>query len=63
MALSQLAYSRGDASEAAALLARVAELPALETDDPRWFYATAAGRFFRLSHEGLVESLRREMPK
>jgi len=63
MALSQLAYSRGDASEAAALLARVAELPALETDDPWWFYATAAGRFFRLSHEDLVESLRREMPK
>jgi len=63
IALSQLAYSRGDADEAAALLARVGELPALENDDPWWFYSTTAGRFFRPSHADLVESLRMETPQ
>jgi tetratricopeptide (TPR) repeat protein len=63
IALSQLAYSRGDADQAAALLARVAVLPALENDDPWWFYSTTAGRFFPPSHQDLVESLRMEMPK
>lgn len=63
IALSQLAYGRGDADEATALLARVAILPALENDDPWWFYGTTAGRFFHPSHADLVEILRMEMPK
>ena len=63
IALSQLAYSRGDAAEATSLLARVADLPALENDDPWWFYSTTVGRFFKPSHEELVESLRMEMPQ
>jgi len=63
IALSQLAYGRGDADEAAALLARVATLPALENDDPWWFYGATAGRFFQPSHTDLVDNLRMEMPK
>lgn len=63
LAMSQLAYSGGDADEAAALLARVAALPSLETDDPWWFYSVTVGRFFKPSHEQIVESLRQEMPK
>jgi tetratricopeptide (TPR) repeat protein len=63
IALSQLAYTRGDVAEAAMLLAGVATLPALENDDPWWFYSTTSGRFFRPSHADLVESLRMEMPR
>jgi tetratricopeptide (TPR) repeat protein len=63
IAMSHLAYSRGDTGEAAALLARVAELPALEGDDPWWSYNTSAGRFYPLSRQDLVETLRAEMPR
>ena len=63
LALSHLAYSHGDSGEAAALLARVAELPALDGDDPWWIYNTAVGRFFGPSHQEIVEDLRKEMPR
>jgi len=63
LALSQLAYARGDTGEAAALLTRVAELPSLENDDPWWFYNTTVGRFFQPSHQEIVEDLRKEMPR
>jgi len=63
LALSQLAYSRGESGEAAALLARVAELPALELDDPWWIYNTTVGRFFAPSHQEIAEELREEMPR
>jgi tetratricopeptide (TPR) repeat protein len=63
LALSQLAYSRGDSGEAAARLARVAELPGLELDDPWWIYNTAVGRFFGPSHQEIAEDLRKEMPR
>ena len=63
LALSQLAYSRGDSGEAAALLARVAELPALDGDDPWWTYNTTVGRFFAPSHQEIAEDLRKEMPR
>jgi tetratricopeptide (TPR) repeat protein len=63
LALSQLAYSRGDSGEAAALFARVAELPALDGDDPWWIYSTTAGRFFAPSHREIAEDLRKEMPR
>ena len=63
IAMSHLAYGRGDAVEAAALLARVAELPALDSDDPWWSYNTSAGRFYPLSWQDLVETLRAEMPR
>jgi len=63
LALSQLAYTRGDSAEAAALLARLAELPALELDDPWWIYNTTVGRFFGPSHQEIAEDLRKEMPR
>jgi tetratricopeptide (TPR) repeat protein len=63
LALSQLAYSRGDVAAAAALLARVAELPSLEKDDPWWFYYTTVGRFFQPSYDQIVEGLRQETPR
>jgi tetratricopeptide (TPR) repeat protein len=63
LALSQLAYSHGDSGEAAALLARIAELPALELDDPWWIYNTTVGRFFAPSHQEIAEELRKEMPR
>jgi|SRR5688572_694184 len=63
LALSQLAYSRGNPAEAAALLARVADLPALDGDDPWWTYNTSAGRFFPGSRQDIVDTLRAEMPK
>jgi hypothetical protein len=63
LALSQLAYARGDTDEAAALLERVAELPSLETDDPWWIYNTTVGRFFEPSHQEIAEDLRKEMPR
>ena len=63
LALSQLAYSHGDSAEAAALLARVAELPGLEFDDPWWIYDTTVGRFFGPSHREIAEDLRKEMPR
>src|SRR6185503_7111067 len=62
LALSQLAYSRGDSGEAAALFARFAELPALDGDDPWWIYSITAGRFFVPSHREIAEDLRKEMP-
>jgi tetratricopeptide (TPR) repeat protein len=63
LALSQLAYSRGDPGGAAALLARVAELPADEAGDPWWYYHRTVGRFFDVSWQDLVETLRAEMPR
>ena len=63
LALSQLAYSRGNAAEAAALLARVADLPSLDGDDPWWTYNTSVGRFFPGSRQNIVDTLRAEMPK
>jgi hypothetical protein len=60
LALSQLAYSLGHADEAAALLARIAELPELDGDDPWWTYNVAAGRFFDLSLHDLIDTLRAE---
>ena len=63
LALSQLAYSRGESGEAAALLARVAELPALELEDPWWIYNATVGRFFAPSHQEIAEELRKEMPR
>jgi tetratricopeptide (TPR) repeat protein len=64
LALSQLAYSRGDTAEAASLLARVAELPALDGVDPWWTYHTSIGRvFFEPLRQNIVETLRAEMPK
>ena len=63
LALSQLAYARGDTDEAAELLKRVAELPELEGDDPWWFYNTTAGRFFAPSHQEIATDLRKEMPQ
>jgi tetratricopeptide (TPR) repeat protein len=63
LALSQLAYARGDTDEATALLQRLAELPSLERDDPWWFYNTTAGRFFAPSHQEIAADLRKEMPQ
>jgi hypothetical protein len=45
------------------LLARLAELPALELDDPWWIYNTTVGRFFGPSHQEIAEDLRKEMPR
>jgi tetratricopeptide (TPR) repeat protein len=63
LALSQLAYSRGNPAEAAALLARVTDLPAVDGDDPWWTYNTSVGRFFPGSRQDIVDTLRAEMPK
>ncbi len=64
LALSQLAYSRGDTAEAAAMLARVAARPALDSDDPWWVYNASVGRFFfEPLRQNIVETLRAEMPK
>ena len=63
LALSQLAYSRGDPGGAAALLARVAELPEDAAGDPWWYYHRTVGRFFDVSRQELVETLRAEMPR
>ena len=63
LALSQLAYSQGDSGAAAAWLARVAELPALDLDDPWWIYNVTAGRFFAPSHQEIAEDLLKEMPR
>jgi tetratricopeptide (TPR) repeat protein len=63
LALSQLAYSRGDVAEASARLARVAEPASPELDDPWWLYHTTVGRFFPPSYEQIVEGLRQEVPR
>jgi tetratricopeptide (TPR) repeat protein len=63
LSLSQLAYGTGNADEAAALLNRVLELPALDGDDPWWTYNVAAGRFYELSFQDLVATLRGEMAR
>jgi len=58
LALSQLAYSSGNADEASTLLAKVMALPALDGDDPWWTYNTSAGRFFNPSYEDIVNTLK-----
>ena len=64
LALSQLAYSRGDTGEAAAMLSRVASLPARDGDDPWWVYNASVGLFFfEPLRQNIVETLRAEMPK
>ena len=64
LALSQLAYSRGDTGAAVAMLARVAALPQLDTDDPWWVYNASVGLFFfEPLRQNIVETLRAEMPK
>jgi tetratricopeptide (TPR) repeat protein len=66
MALSQLAYSRGDMAEAAAMLARVASLAALEDKghDPWWIYNASIGLlFFEPLRLNIVTTLRAEIPK
>jgi tetratricopeptide (TPR) repeat protein len=64
LALSQLAYAQGDTGEAAAMLARVADLPALDGDDPWWVYNASVGLFFfEPLRQNIVETLRAEMPK
>jgi len=64
LALSHLAYAQGDTGEAAAMLARVAELPALDGDDPWWVYNASVGRFFfEPLRQDIVETLRAEMRK
>jgi hypothetical protein len=62
LALSQLAYSRGDAGEATAMLARVAELPAQDGEDPWWAYNASVGLFFfEPLRKNIVETLREEI--
>ena len=64
LALSHLAYAQGDSAEAAAMLARVAALPALDGDDPWWVYNASVGRFFfEPLRQDIVETLRAEMRK
>ena len=63
LALSQLAYSRGSPAEAAALLALVTDLRAIDGDDPWWTYNTSVGRFFPGSRQDIVDTLRAEMPR
>lgn len=64
LALSQLAYSRGDTGDAAAMFARVAALPQLDTDDPWWLYNASVGLFFfEPLRQNIVETLRAEMPR
>jgi tetratricopeptide (TPR) repeat protein len=64
LALSQLAYSGGHAGEAAAMLARVGELPAGDRDEPWWAYNMSVGRFFfEPLRRDLVDTLRAEMRK
>lgn len=62
LALSQLAYSRGDVAEATALLARVADLPS-DAGDPWWAYIVSTGRFYTALRQDMVDALRAEMPK
>jgi tetratricopeptide (TPR) repeat protein len=63
LALSQLAYSRGDVAEATAMLARVGDLPAADAGDLWWSYNVSAGRFYNLLRQDMVDALRAEMPK
>ena len=64
LALSQLAYGRGDTGEAAAMLARLEGLPELEGGDPWWIYNTMVGRFFfEPLRQNIVTTLRAEIPK
>jgi Tfp pilus assembly protein PilF len=64
MALSHLAYTQGDTGEAAAMLARVAALPALDGGDPWWVYNASVGLFFfEPLFRDIAETLRAEMPK
>jgi tetratricopeptide (TPR) repeat protein len=63
LAMSQLAYSRGDVGEAAAMLARVPQQASLERDDPWWIYSLTVGRFFTPSYEEIAGDLRKEMRK
>jgi tetratricopeptide (TPR) repeat protein len=62
LALSQLAYTTGDADAAASALARVFALPAGSEGggDPWWSYALAPGRFFGPSMADLIDTLRPE---
>ena len=61
LAMSQLAYSRGDVDEAAAMLERLTAQASLDGDDPWWIYSLTAGRFFTPSYEEIVDDLRKEM--
>jgi tetratricopeptide (TPR) repeat protein len=61
LAMSQLAYSRGDVDEAVAMLERVAAQVSLDGDDPWWIYNLTAGRFFTPSYEEIIDDLRKEM--
>ena len=64
LALSHLAYAQGDTSEATAMLARVAALPALDGNDPWWVYNASVGLFFfEPLRQNIVETLRAEMRK
>jgi tetratricopeptide (TPR) repeat protein len=64
LALSHLAYSGGDTREAAALLARVAELPSAGGGDPWWVYNASVGLFFfEPLRQDIVTTLRAEMQK
>jgi tetratricopeptide (TPR) repeat protein len=64
LALSQLAYGRGDTGEATAMMARVAALPSLDGDDPWWVYNMSVGRFFfEPLFRDIVGTLREEMRK
>ena len=62
LALSHLAYGRGDTGEAVAMLARVAKLPAERGGDPWWVYNASVGLFFfEPLRRDIVETLRAEM--
>jgi hypothetical protein len=64
LALSHLAYGRGDTAEAAAMLARVAKLPAAGGGDPWWVYHASVGLFFfEPLLQDIVTTLRAEMQK
>ena len=60
LAMSQLAYSRGDVGDASAMLERIAAEASLD-DDPWWIYSLTVGRFFLPSYEEIAEELRKEM--
>jgi tetratricopeptide (TPR) repeat protein len=64
LALSQLAYSRGDTDEATAMLARVADLASPQGTDPWWTYHTSVGRFFfEPLRQNIVTTLRAEIAR
>jgi tetratricopeptide (TPR) repeat protein len=64
LALSHLAYSRGDTNEATAMLERVAALPERDGGDPWWGYSSSVGRFFfEPLRQDIVDTLRAETGK